>query len=246
VRAVELECYDACGTTVADPDELAYAVRTSTWKALTLGAQWLFVAPVDSHLVELADHWRWVRAELGRTAADAFDGWVALRDAEDTAWADDATVAWPARPWVANLERLVVQREVAPDGRSARGTEVRAGVLEPRNGTAYEGRRTTAAAGGQALYFAVEPAWLAGDHPVVVHVAFLDDACGAWTLRYATAAGVRASAAVACTNTGAVRTARIALPDARFAGRLAGGTDLAVVRGGAADVEVRFLRVVRE
>jgi hypothetical protein len=130
VRAVELECYDACGTTVADPDELAYAVRTSTWKALTLGAQWLFVAPVDSHLVELADHWRWVRAELGRTAADAFDGWVALRDAEDTAWADDATVAWPARPWVANLERLVVQREVAPDGRSARGTEVRAGVLE--------------------------------------------------------------------------------------------------------------------
>ena len=245
VRAVEHECYDACGTTVADPDELAYAVRTSNWKALTLGARWIFVAPTDSHLGELADHWRWVRAELGRGAADAFDGWVVLRDAEDRAWADDATVTWPARPWVANLERLVVQREVAPDGRSARGTEVRAGVLDPRNGTAYEGRRTTAAAGGQALYFAVDPAWLAGDHPVTVQVTFLDDACGAWTLRYATAAGARDSAPVACTNTGGVRTARIALPDARFAGALAGGTDLAVVRGGAADVEVRYLRVVR-
>ena len=82
VARVEHDCYDTCGFAVADRAELEYAIRTSNWKALTLGAQWMYVVPVDSHLEDYAPHWRWVRAELGRTAADAFDGWVVLREAQ--------------------------------------------------------------------------------------------------------------------------------------------------------------------
>ena len=38
--------------------------------------------PAPVPLEDGALHWRWVRAELGRTAADAFDGWVVLREAQ--------------------------------------------------------------------------------------------------------------------------------------------------------------------
>ncbi|HNC68885.1 MAG TPA: hypothetical protein PKZ77_00195, partial [Pseudomonadales bacterium] len=79
-------------------------------------------------------------------------------------------------------------------------------VLDTVDGTAYEGRRTTAAAGGRALYFAVDPAWLRGDVAVEVQVTFVDDGCGAWALEYATADGVARSPEVACGADGSVRT----------------------------------------
>lgn len=245
VSAAENECYTSCGYTAADADELAYAIRTSNWKALQLRVSWLYVVPSDSYLAEHADHWRWVRAELGRTTADAFDGWVVLREAEDRYWKYEGALAWDGKPWVKNLERFVVQRDVAPDGVSVRGSEVRDRVLDPHAGLAYEGRRTDASSGGTSLYFAVEPRWLHGDHDVEVQVAFLDGECGSWHLAYTSALGPATVGPIACTDTRRVRTARIRLVDARFTGGLPGATDLAVVRDTDADVEVRYLRIIK-
>jgi hypothetical protein len=245
VSAAENECYNHCGYTTADAEELAYAIRTSNWKALQLRVSWLYVVPNDSYLADYADHWRWVRAELGRTVADAFDGWVVLREAEDRYWQYEDGLQWDGKPWVKNLERFVVQRDVLPDGISARGSEVRDRVLDPHDGMAYEGRRTDGAFGGTSLYFAVEPRWLSGVHDLEVDVAFLDGACGRWHLGYMTARGPATAGPIACTGTNRVRTARIRLVDADLRGALPGKTDLAVVRDTAADVEVRYLRVVR-
>lgn len=244
LRAVELDCFDACGQRVADADELAYAIRTSTASVLALGAQWIYVVFPDSHLDDHADHWRWVRAELGRGLDDAFDAWVVLREAEDRVWAERDDRPWTIRPWVRDFARFIEQRPVAPDGVTARGRAVHTGVLDARNGTAYEGRRTDAAAGGRALYFAVDPGFLTGPRAVTVHVTFVDD-CDAWRLAYVGAAGPTESPAIGCGGSAAIKTARIHLPDARFVRGLAGATDLAVVRAGAADVEVQMLRIVR-
>lgn len=245
ISAAENECYNHCGYSTHDDDELAYAIRLSNWKALQLRVSWLYVVPTDSYLAEHAEHWRWVRAELGRTVDDAFDGWVVLRAAEDRYWQYEDAVTWDGKPWVQNLERFVVQRDVAPDGVSALGSEVRDRVLDPHNGMAYEGRRTDAATGGTSLYFAVEPRWLRGAHDVEVHVTFLDGACGSWHLAYATALGRATAGPIRCTDRRAIRTARIRLPDAHFGGALPDHTDLAVVRDTPADVEVRYLRVIR-
>lgn len=244
IRAVEQDCFDACGQTVADPDELAYAIRTANWSALALGATWMYVVGPDSHLAELAEHWRWVRAELGRDVDDSFDAWIAPREAEDPVWRERDDVDWATRPWVRDFARWIEWREVAPDGLGQRGGERRDGVLDARNGTAFEGRRTDAARGGRALYFAIDRRWLTGPRAVTVHVSFVDD-CDAWRLVYVGADGLTTGPIIACGGTGSVRTARLALPTARWVGGLAGAADLAIERVGERDVDVRFVRVVR-
>ena len=243
VVAAENECFDDCGYQTDDP---AYAVRQANLKALQLRTRWLYVVPGPSFMQDLPELWEWTRLELGRTASDAPDAWVQLRDAEDRYWADEGTgpggVRWEGFPYVKNLERWVVQRDVAPDGVSQRGTEVHVGELDPYNGTAYEGRRTDHAAGSDWLYFYVDPAFSGAE---TVKVTWRDTTTAAWSVEYDTAAGPRSTPIVAGSGDGAIRTATFTLPGARLAGGLAGGADLRIYAGGAEDVEVTLVRVVR-
>lgn len=243
VTAAENECFDDCGFHADDP---AYAVRQANLKALQLRTRWLYVVPGPSYMKDLPDLWTWTRLELGRTALDAPDAWVQLRDAEDRYWADEGTgpggVPWDGFPYIKNLERWIVQRDVAPDGISRRGTEVHTGELDPYNGTAYEGRRTDHANGSDWLYLFVDPAFSGAE---TVKVTWRDTTTAAWSLEYDTAAGPRTTPIVTGSGDGAVRTATFALPGARFAGGLAGGADLRIYAGGAEDLEVTLVRVVR-
>jgi hypothetical protein len=245
IAATENECYDDCGF---QTDDLAYAIRQSNLKALQLRMNWIYVVPDDSYLAQFADHWRWVQLELGRTASDAPDAWAQLRDAEDTYWTDDGGKDWDGFPYVKNLERWLVQRDVAPDGLSRRGTEVRSAVLDPSNGTAYEGRRTDHAAGSDHLYFDVDEAFLDGERRASVDIKVTYRALGkaTWSIEYAaTSGGTARTPTVTNDDSGEVRTATFGIDDAAFDDSMPGSTDFRIDAGGSEDVEIDFVRVVK-
>ncbi len=244
VVGMENECFTDCGFHTGD---VPYAVVQTNLKSLQLRANWIYVKPAESYFATLAGHWDWVRLSLGHTAADSADAWADLRDASDEYWRDNdeapfaTRASWPAKPWVRNLERWLVQRDV-PGGRAHRATvDVRRGVFVPENGTAYEGLATSAAAGDTALYLDLDDRFTAttrGD--VLVQVTFWD-AAGPFRVR----TGAGESGVVSPGGSKAWRTASVRVPVAALAGGLAGRTDLAVVATSRADVAVRFVRVVR-
>ena len=76
----------------------------------------LYVVPEDSYLSTYATHWNWVRHSLGKQRDNSADAWVALRTAQDKYWIDDHSHSWNGAPWVRNLERWLVQKDVGSDG----------------------------------------------------------------------------------------------------------------------------------
>jgi hypothetical protein len=176
VIATENECYNDCGYSTSDP---YYAVKMSNLKALQMRVNWLYVVPGPSYMASYPDLWEWVRLSLGKRPSTSPDAWVALRLAEDTYWVDDTSYDWSGRPWVRNLERFMVQRDVSPGGVSQPGSDAYSGVLAPENGTAYEGRRTDVSTGNDSLYLDVDDAFLHGTTvPVSLKVTFRDQGSG--------------------------------------------------------------------
>ena len=243
VVATENECFNDCGFTVADT---AYAVKMANLKALQLRMNWIYVVPGPSYMATYPELWSWTRLELGKRAYDAPDAWAALREAEDTYWIDDTSHTWSGAPWVRNLERWLRQNDVAPDGLVRRGTDVRANEPTPENGTAYEGLRTQLSLGRNAIYLDLDERFFAGGNvPVEVKVTYRDSGNGSFRIDYPAAGGVTSTSPQAYTNTGGWRTSTFSLPDALWNDSLAGGNDLRLAATGPADLEVRFVRVVR-
>jgi hypothetical protein len=241
--AAENECFTTCGF---DTDDPFYAVTMANLKALQLRVNWLYVVPEDSYMTasELADHWEWVRLELGKTIEDAPDAWVALREAEDLFFADNDTVDWENRPRVRNIERWLQQRDYEgygpwPKGLTAPGTDVRIGVLAPENGMSTEGRRTQLATGNDHMFFFLEEGWVElGLHAYDLKVTFVDSDTTGWWIEYRTAEGATTSEHVRGRGDGALRTATFHLEDAVL-------LSFDIVDGGGEDLEVRFVRVIK-
>ncbi|MBO2458426.1 hypothetical protein [Actinomadura violacea] len=246
VVATENECFNDCGYTTGDP---YYAVRQANLKALQLRMNWMYVVPGPSYMKQYPAQWRWVRLSLGKTASDSPDAWAALRDAEDTYWKDETgpftgNRAWRTRPWVRNLERWLVQRDVRPDGTPRRSTaDVHRNVFSKENGTAYEGLRTDRAHGQTSMYFDVDERFRSrGDRrPLEVKVTYRDAGRGSWWIEYEGGRSPR----VRRSGDGAWKTATVRLRRPVFAGRLRGGTDFRLATGAGDDLDVRFVRVVR-
>ncbi|MDL4816289.1 hypothetical protein [Actinomadura opuntiae] len=247
VVATENECFNDCDYTTDDP---YYAVRQANLKALQLRVNWLYVVPGPSYMKQYPAQWRWVRLSLGKTASDSPDAWAALRDAEDTYWRDETgpftgNRAWRTRPWVRNLERWLVQRDVRPDGTPRRATaDVHRNVLSKENGTAYEGLRTDRAHGQTSLYFDVDERFRPRRDrgPVEIKVTYRDAGRGSWWLEYEGGRSPR----IRRTGDGAWKTATVRLPRPVLADGLNGGTDFRVTTGAGDDLDVRFVRVVRQ
>lgn len=245
VRASENECYDACGFTVP-PGLRFYAIKMSNLKALQMRLNWLYVVPEDSYLDTYPGHWDWVRRSLGQSVYSSADAWAALREAEDTYWLDDDSRTWQGKPWIRNLERWLVQRDV-PGSVSRRGSESFVEVLDPSNGTAWEGRRTHRAEGQEGLALFVDDRFLPPGRTFAVDlkVLFRDGGSGSWRVAYPSAGGTVLSDPVTFVGDGAWKTATLRLDAALWNGALAHGADLRLVALGPADLEVRFVRLVK-
>jgi hypothetical protein len=243
VAATENECYTTCGSST---EALYYAIKMSNLKALQLRMNWIYVVPDDSYLRDYPDFWEYVRLSLGKSVDDSPDAWVALREAEDKYWEDDPILLWDGFPYVKNLERWLVQRDVAPDGLSRRGSEVRRGEPLAENGTAYEGRSTDHGAGSDYLYFDVDDRFLCGAAgPVLLKITYRDEGGAIWSVEYTTSTGVGRTAPVANAGSGAWKTVTFAIGDARFDDSFRESTDFRIDAGGEQDLEVRFVRLIK-
>jgi hypothetical protein len=246
VAGTENECYTECGFKSSDP---AYAVKMSNLKALQMRVSWIYVVPDASRLDRLAGHWRWVRRELGRRPETAPDAWVALRDAEDPYWRDRGDRRWRGFPYVRNLERWIVQRDVAPDGIARRGTLRRSNDPAKENGTAFESLRTHVARGRRALLLDVDERFMdaTATAPIELKVTYRDFAGTAWRADYRAAGGVTRSTPIVrgtAGGSGRLRTVTFRIPDPGFDDRLPGSTDIAL-RALRGDLEASFVRVVK-
>src|SRR3954447_10783147 len=218
----------------------------SNLKALQMRANWIYLVPRDSRLRQLAAHWAWVRRELGRRPETAPDAWVALRDAEDVYWRDKGGKRWKGFPYVRNLERWVVQRDVAPNGIARRGTLKHNGDPTADNGTAFESLRTNVARKRRDLFFDVDPRFVSAG-PIELKVTYRDFRGRAWRVGYRATGGVTKATPVvrgSRRGRGGLRTVTFLIDDAAFDSGLAGATDFALhaVKG---DVEASFVRVVK-
>ncbi len=243
VVATENECYDDCGFST---DDVPYAVVQSNLKALQLGVNWMYVVPGPSAMDQLPAHWDWVRLSLGRTPATAPDVWADLRDAEDTYWSDPAppfttAAAWPARPWVRNLEHGLVQRDVLGGVARRAQVDVRRHVLTPENGIAYEGLSTDVAHGQRSLYLDADAAFVGTTTGEVEVLVTYWDAGGPFRVR----SGGASTAVVTPSGRAVWRTATMTLDAAGLDGSLAGSTDLALDATSSHDISIRLVRIVR-
>ncbi len=243
----ENECYNACGFSTTDP---YYAVVMSNLKALQLRSTHLLVETVDSYMSTYASHWNWVEHELGKKAYNAADAWVSLREYEDKYFADNTptnNITWTGKPWLHNFERWLVQKDVAPNGMSRRGSDIRNNVLDVDNGTSYEGRLTDHANNQDYLYFFIQDNFVKGSSPnMQIKVTYLDAGTAQWQLQYRTTSGQISSSSVTNTNTNTTKTATFDLVNANFNNAMTANADFRIFNGAVHDLEVKFVRVIRK
>jgi hypothetical protein len=247
VIAAENECYTSCGLHSKDP---RYAVKLSNLKALQLRVNWLYTDPKASYGGSpMRSHYHWVRLELGRKAVDAPDAWAALRDAEDHYWKVRGNRKWRGFPYVRNLERWLVQRDVTPDGIPRRGTAVHTGDPHPDNGRSYESLRTNVARHRTRIYLAVDDAFLGADEasPVELKVTYRDRARTRWRALFRGHGGRTLGTPVvrgSRRGRGSFQTVTFRIRAPGFDNGLPGATDIALeaVHG---DLEASFVRVLK-
>jgi hypothetical protein len=119
-------------------------------------------------------------------------------------------------------------------------------VLDPDNGTAYEGRRTDVSSGHRHLYLFVDDAFIVGTAPPFeLKVTYIDAGTATWRVEYEGTAGPAHTATVTNTASDTVKTATFTVTDAVLAGGLTASADLRITATGGQDLEVRFVRLVR-
>jgi hypothetical protein len=235
VFGTENECYGGCGL----PNTFDYYnVKQSMLLALVLRMNWIFTT--DGVYQLSPAFMNWMSTEQGKHVADSPDAWAELRQ-----WTSFGSQSAPMNNW----ERWLVQREVPGSGVTV--------PADPRTSTWYansagktwyEARSTSHATGSNYIYLAVNDKFIyGGSHVVQVKVTYLDNNTSTWSLEYDAADGNahKASASVTNVNSGAWKTATFTLPDAAFQNRQESGNDFRIYNGGASDLTVQFVRVVK-
>ncbi|WP_456379997.1 hypothetical protein [Thiolapillus sp.] len=239
----ENECYNACGYHAKD---LYYAIKMSNLKVLQMRSKRLYVVPGDSYLSTYSAHWDWVRNSLGKQRHNSADAWVALRTAQDKYWNYDNSHTWNDAPWVRNLERWLVQKDIGTNGMTRRGSDHRTDEIDADNGESWEGRITDHANGHDYFYFFIDDVFAtAYQQQWQLKVTFVDKGGSNWWIEYMNEQSLVSSVSIPRSNSGLARTTTVDLPGAQFNNQLPNAADFRIFNGGTEDLEIRFVRLIK-
>jgi Ricin-type beta-trefoil lectin domain len=190
------------------------------------------------------------RQSAGYPVAESPDAWAVLQMFHDD--------CWNGTRFYHNYEKFLLQRDVDSGGRTI---PVERRTWDPQqygfctvgSGGATEpavtdfARRTDRASGNNYIYFDVDSRFApATEQQFRIAVTYRDTGTNSWRLEYSTAtSAIVATPNVTNTNSGTLKTAIFQLSDASFRGAQAGGMDFRIYNGGAADVTIRSVRVIR-
>jgi len=157
-----------------------------------------------------------------------------------------------------NYERYLLQRDVEPDGRTVL-TDMKTwtpdhygfckvgefGSTQPA--VTYFARKTNHAGGSDYIYFDVVSEFAPpGENQFRIAVTYRDTGTAQWRLQYSTpTTALKDTPSVTNTGTNSLKTAIFTLSDASFRGAFANGMDFRIYNGGASDVTIRTVRVIR-
>jgi cysteine-rich repeat protein len=252
----EQECFNGCGASLeleqpAVLEDLRYAVYNANLVSLRSRMNWMYVSDGSFQDV-FPEHWNWVRYNLGRRIDSADEGWAVLRDSRDRFFDRRVKVAphqWMRRPWVRNIERFVIQKEVCHGGITKNGTLRLEGDFwesDPTRVVNEEGRRTQRDAHQDFIYFEVSDRFHYGESDTFqLKVTYVDQGNAEWWVEYTSNGCLARTGAVTNQNSGGLKTVTFDLADATFDNALPEGTDFRIYNGGVEDIEVRMTRLLR-
>jgi len=242
----ENECFTSCG--VSAGDNLEYHLLHTNFISLRMRMSWLYVSG-GSYLDEYPDHWRWVRLSLGARIADADEAWAVLRETRDHFFdRSQPDHDWLTRPRVINLEQWLIQRDVCGDGWSRPGGTLVEGDLfyDGDESRSFEGRQTDRAREQDYLYFDVDDGfWLEESDPITLSVTYLDSGTANWHVEYSAEGCIQRTQTVENGDSGDLKTAVFQISAPYFDNSLPGDTDIRIFNGGAEDIDVHMVRLIR-
>ncbi len=204
---------------------------------------WRVMAPITEQLKPYGGdaYVRWIEYELGKRAETGPDAWCWLREGYGSKWAGYKTMK--------NFERWLLQRDVAPDGRTAPADKLDISMLKYNypSGKGYEfhARRTDLANGSRYMYFRVEPQFLSGGpHRVQLKVTYLDGPKTSWRVEYSNPQGNAATEPIETAGSQQWKTATFEIPDMAAASAFR-GMDFRIAVSGDADLPVKFVRLIK-
>jgi len=185
---------------------------------------------------------RWIELELGKRPGAAPDAWCWLREGYLAKWAGFKPVK--------NFERWLLQRDVAPDGKTVPADKVDISMLKYNypsgKGFEFHARRTDIEHHNRCIYFRTERRFLrAGPHPVQLKITFFDGATTTWRIDYTGPDGAAHTPEVCAKETNTWNTVTFDIPDMVFSGTWSGGMDFRIAVVGPGDLTVKFVRLLR-
>ncbi|MGA7673076.1 MAG: hypothetical protein WBW04_21850 [Nitrolancea sp.] len=202
-----------------DPNKLRFAMRMSLLRAVTDEYSFLWIDGDDADFVG-ADLVNWVRLELGRRPDDAPDAWLVIGQ-------------------FGNIKAM--PRWIQPLNLDA--TEP--GPILDTSGLGFVDNSQSLGRSLTDLRLAVDDRFLkpGGDYEVQVVVTYLDSDT-TFHLEYDSTTGPMNTPTIGGSSSGDWVSTTVELPDATFAGRLEGGSDLRVVADSGVPV-IQLVRIIR-
>ncbi|MBN1673841.1 MAG: sigma-70 family RNA polymerase sigma factor [Kiritimatiellae bacterium] len=184
---------------------------------------------------------RWVDLSLGKTARTSADAWCLLRESYMAGRKGSTRT-------VKNFSRWLMQRDVAPDGRTVPAERVDVseyGQWARNRDYEFHARRTDVTGGSPFMYFRIDRAFGADPAPSMhLKITYLDGPATAWDVQYSSAGRILRSESVETTGSGGWKTVTFRMPDMRFDARFAGSMDFRIRVLGESDLTVKMVRVV--
>ncbi|MEO1436656.1 MAG: T9SS type A sorting domain-containing protein [Bacteroidota bacterium] len=220
-----------------------YHYKQSILRRLQLRMNWMYTN-FTAYEIDTAIS-RYYDLTAGKTIHNSPDAWCALRSSTD------AYIGWTYFPdsqnvVIHNWEKYLFQREVQPNGNTQEVYAIDGDPFRLFNRVSHEAKSTDRVTGNNYIYFDVDDRFLSGAvNTVQIKITYLDNFPGDWFLEYATASSPNAQISISNQNDQNWKTISIDLDDLNLSNALNGNMDFRLYNGGAHDLTVRFVRLIK-